>query len=361
MKSSVMALIKISSFSMCKVCEVTFLVILCLWFITSFMEEAVYGGDEDETGFSSRLFQSNHKNDKKRNFTCYNDDDPFSRKLFPDKILKDRGCEQRLPSVLVSGVKYCTTDLLTSILRHHPYLVFPKTRDVSYFSDFYDMGIKWYRRQMGFSIREQMNVDSSSSYFTHNLAPERISRELLDEVKVIVLFCDPVVRALRESKDIKVSQEELLKDMVVELEDGQTTEDHDIWGWSTSDLGGSSSNPVVINGLYINFLPTWYKYLPEENFFMLGEERLFNNTEEVLVRIEKFLKLPSFYESKIFRDPFLDVICLRTYDFNPFCFSQKKSEKAVAVAKTATEVQELQKFYEPYNQKLQKLFLVPVL
>ncbi|XP_071840722.1 heparan sulfate glucosamine 3-O-sulfotransferase 1-like [Apostichopus japonicus] len=362
-----MALIQISSFSMFKsrrhTLEIFVIFVVGVWFFTSVLEEALFSDDaDDDTAFYHRLFEGNFHDKRKRNFTCYNNDDPFSQDLFPAQLLEERGCEQRLPNVLIAGVKYCRTDVLTSLLRHHPYLAFPKlTTDVSYFNEFYDLGTQWYQSQVGYSIEDQLTVDASPSYFTDHEAPARIKSDLSNTTKIIVLFCDPVERALREIKDVRHDEFELLSDMEVRAEDLdnpfiRNDEQHDLT--LAEIFENNSSLKYIKNGIYVNFFYEWYQHLPPSAFFMLGEGRLFNETEKVLTKLETFLKVPSYFSSKIFRDPFQNVICIRNnFKFDSYCFSRDN----FLTRQNMTKLEKLRDFYRPYNDKLQKLFLVPVL
>lgn len=365
-----MALIQISSFSMSKsrvrLLEIIAIFVVGVWFFTSFFEGVFFSDDDggSDKSIYHRLFENSQQVKGRRNFTCYLNDDPSSQELFPVHLLKERRCEQRLPNVLIAGVKYCRTNILTSLLRHHPYLVFPKlSADVSYFGDYYDLGIKWYQRQMGFSIQEQLTVDVSPSYFTDVASPGRIRSELSNTTKIVILFCDPVDRALREIRDLRRDQFELLSDMEVEAQEAddpflRNDEQYDSALQEVFEGGSNSSLNVVSNGVYLNFFREWYKHFPPDTFFMLGEGRLLNDTEEVLTKLERFLQVPSHFTSKVFRDPFQDVICLRSdFKFDPYCFSRGD----FVTEQNTTRLKKLREYYRPFNEKLQKLFLVPVL
>ena len=101
------------------------------------------------------------------------------------------------PDFLGLGVQKGGTTSLDTMLRQHPDVLLPDRKELHYFSLHYSLGEAWYGGQFAAAQPGQCCGEITPYYLFHPLAPGRI-RDLLPEVKLIVMLRDPVERALSQ-------------------------------------------------------------------------------------------------------------------------------------------------------------------
>ena len=232
------------------------------------------------------------------NTTCYMNDDPFSRHVLPDKHLRERGCEKRLPVAVIIGSDHCRTDILSSYLRQHPYIVFPKSYTMQYFDKFFHLTQKWYKNQMPYTLEQQLTMETTSTYLAAAEVPSRMLQELKYDVKLIVVVCDPVLRSLREFTRQQDEETTWLQD--TEAEKVSPLNETYLSSISYSKGRFNTSNPLITNGAYIDLILNWMVHFPRKNFHIVNEDSLVFSPFRVLNKIENFLQIPRYFRFEDF-------------------------------------------------------------
>ncbi len=110
----------------------------------------------------------------------------------------------RLPSFLILGSQKAGTTSLYHILRKHPEIYMPDTKEVNYFfyESKYSRGIKYYKTFFENTPQGVKAIgEASPGYICHPLVPERIKRELPHIEKLIVTVRNPINRAFSQFTD----------------------------------------------------------------------------------------------------------------------------------------------------------------
>ena len=104
--------------------------------------------------------------------------------------------DQRIPDVLIIGVRKGGTSALLHILGHHPEIE-GTSGEVCYFSTTYKYkrGISWYIKQMPWSRKSQLTLEKCPNYFASVEAPQRI-KLASKNVKLILLIRNPLSRTI---------------------------------------------------------------------------------------------------------------------------------------------------------------------
>jgi hypothetical protein len=112
-----------------------------------------------------------------------------------------------LPNFLIIGAQKAGTTWLYDVLRMHPDIFLPDTKELSYFcqldSDgnqlnyFNQLDISWYKDFFAARTNETAIGEISPMYLCDEVAPERIAL-ILPSVKLIAVLRDPVERAVSE-------------------------------------------------------------------------------------------------------------------------------------------------------------------
>lgn len=113
---------------------------------------------------------------------------------------------QRLPQSIIIGARKCGTRALLEFLGIHSRVQI--ARDEVHFFDEdnkYDLGLDWYRRQMPFSLPEQMTIEKTPAYFVTDAAAHRI-RAMNASIKLIVIVRDPVTRLVSDYAQLNANK-----------------------------------------------------------------------------------------------------------------------------------------------------------
>ncbi len=110
----------------------------------------------------------------------------------------------QLPNFLIIGSQKAGTTSLYHVLRKHPEIYMPDTKEVNYFfyENKYSKGIEYYKNYFS-NVPQSVQVvgEASPGYICHPLVPERIKRDLPDIEKLIVTVRNPVDRAFSQFTD----------------------------------------------------------------------------------------------------------------------------------------------------------------
>ena len=199
-----------------------------------------------------------------------------------------------LPDFLIIGGLKCGTTSLYQYLCTHPQIHAAMRKELFYFDRFFDRGTYWYRSHfpMDFNHQNWLTGEASPHYIQHPLAAERI-RELMPNIKLIVLLRDPVLRLLSHYKhNVRNGWETLDFAAAMEAEESRVAQ----------TLKNTVDHPEAFEfdalkfsyfrkGLYADQLVRWYSVFPPAQILVLQSESLFRNPRAVVDQTLHFLGL----------------------------------------------------------------------
>ena len=189
-----------------------------------------------------------------------------------------------LPDFLVIGGQKCGTTALYAYLRWHPQITGPAWKEISYFDRHYGRGEAWYRGQFpsrpwlrltgGRSRRLPLVGEASPSYVLHPHAPARV-RELVPDVRLVVLLRDPVDRALSHyNHEVALGREPLSFEEALEREPERLDGELERLGDTSYFSHAWWDHTYLARGRYAEQLERWLAVFPREQLLVLASERL---------------------------------------------------------------------------------------
>jgi len=124
--------------------------------------------------------------------------------------------------------------------------------------------------------------EKSGGYFFHPEAPERV-RYVLPNAKFIVFFRNPIDRAYSH--------------WWMDFCKGRTNESFAQWIESCPSSPKGCS--YLVRGQYAQFLRPWFQKFPRDRFLLFSSEEMFNDTTQVLFKIENFLGVKHYDYSQV--------------------------------------------------------------
>ena len=191
----------------------------------------------------------------------------------------------------VVGGQRCGTTYLYRMLDGHPEIEMakPLRPEPKFFMDecLYRRGLPWYEEMFFSQDRIGVRGEKSTSYIESETAAARI-RESYPEAKIIMIFRDPVERAV---SNYWFSVQNGIEDLP--MEEAFRREEERRLHW---DDGRYSVCPFsyLQRGRYIDYLEMWRNHFPAQNIRVLVFERLVGSLEAVR-SVYEFLGVgPSF-------------------------------------------------------------------
>ena len=194
------------------------------------------------------------------------------------------------PGFLGLGVQKGGTTTLDALLRQHPGLALPRSKELQYFSLHYGLGDAWYAGQFAAARPEQCLGEITPYYIFHPLAAERI-HTLVPEVRLIVLLRDPVERALSQLfHSRRLGLEPLEPESALAAEPERMAEAE-----AVVLAGGRhrshQEHSYVSRSRYELQLARYEALFPAQQLLLLRSEDLFRSASEVWERLLQFLAL----------------------------------------------------------------------
>ncbi|XP_066582096.1 heparan sulfate glucosamine 3-O-sulfotransferase 6 [Prorops nasuta] len=257
-------------------------------------------------------------------------------------IMRERGPgpSRQLPSALIIGVKKGGTRALLEFLRLHPD-VRAAGSEVHFFDHHYAKGYRWYRRKMPPTLKGQVTMEKTPSYFITAEVPKRV-QHMNSRMKLIVVVRDPVTRAISDYTQVRSKRRNMPRFEELAFLNG-------------SRIVDTSWAPLRI-GVYARHLEKWLQYFPLSQFLFVSGERLIVDPVLEITRVQDFLALKR-------------VICEKHFYFNttkgfpcllksekrptPHCLGKNKGRNHPRIDPAAME--RLRDFYRPFNQRFYQL------
>lgn len=245
-----------------------------------------------------------------------------------------------LPGLLIIGAQKSGTTSLFRYLISHPQVLPGTVKEVRYFNAHSERGLHWYRshfplRHFGWSVaagREPITVDASTAYLFSSEAPARISNDLSD-ARFVALLRDPVDRAWSHYRhSVREGHEELGFGEALAQEETRITRYRSALAAGEPVFRTLSFHTYKARGRYVEQLERWFSAFDRDRFCILRSEALFADPQGVTNRVLSFLGM----------DP--------VQIGNPGAYNAGSTG-----AMSAAQREGLQKYFEPYNQRLYDL------
>ena len=233
------------------------------------------------------------------------------------------------PSFAIIGAQKCGTTSLYNYLIQHPLISSATKKEIHYFDNSANLkqGAKWYLSHFP-NIKPPKLTGEATPMLFRPEAPQKI-KKLYPNMKLIVLLRDPVARAFSNYKMCVGNgqeKESFEKALLLEDKREKAAKAAEIFHWPRFSYSK--------RGHYAQALKRWFKYFPKDQILVLIFEEFFADPPKNLNKVFKFLGVPKY--------------TLKTYEqFYPSALPDLKINKD-------TETK-LKKFYQPYNQELEKL------
>ena len=263
------------------------------------------------------------------------------------------GFRRRLPQVIMFGVKKCGTKALLTFLSQHPYIKTCKT-EIHFFDKYYENGLNWYRSQMPKSYPYQMTIEKSPRYFVTAQVPKRV-RQMSAKVKLLVIFRDPLQRAISDYVHIKARGRKAVNNKTFES----------LVFINNKNRTVNKDSELISTGMYPVHLKKWFKSFSRDQMHFIDGNSLIKNPSKELIDVQKFLKIPVVINEKSFVfNRAKQFYCVyknspqenkeRIKDnSNVICLGKSKGRPHPYVKPETMEV--LREFYKPYNEELRKM------
>ncbi len=217
------------------------------------------------------------------------------------------------PDFLIIGTQRGGTTSLYRYLERHPSIMpAVMNKGIHYFDTNFDKGSTWYRSNFPTTVakalrRYRTGVDrvvsgeGSPYYMFHPLAPRRI-KELLPDIKAIMMLRDPIARAHSHYQhEVARGFEELSFEDALEAEEARLSGEEDRM---LADPGYYSfhhqHHSYIARGLYIDQVRRWHRLFEPKDLLVVDSGAFFRDPDTEFHRVLRFLDL--------------DPISLRAYE-----------------------------------------------
>jgi hypothetical protein len=208
-----------------------------------------------------------------------------------------------LPDFLIVGFTKTATTTVFDVLRRHPLVAPPHSKQLHYFDYNFSEGPDWYARQFPSAVKRRLFAlrhgrpfltgEATPSYVDHPSAAERI-HEMLPDVRLIVQLRNPIDRAYSHYRmTVREGDEDLPFEAAVDAEEarlaGEVDRVRDDPGYRSLPLGRWS---YLRRGCYAEHLEPWLERFPREQLLVLTVDELQADWAGTIGRCWSFLGLP---------------------------------------------------------------------
>lgn len=180
------------------------------------------------------------------------------------------------PNFIGIGVQKCATSWLHETLNAHPAIFTSDTKEVEFFTAFYDRGYEWYESHFAEGGEAPARGETSPSYFYHPEAPARV-RAYRPEMKIIVIFRDPVRRAFSNHLH-ELRMRHLTSSRAFET--------------------GLANNPCYVEqGRYATHMARWVEAFPRTQILALLFEEITADPQSAVRQVYEFLGVDADFTS----------------------------------------------------------------
>ena len=241
--------------------------------------------------------------------------------------------ERRVPNFIIFGFSKCGTRAFIEFLSHHPDVA-SAGPEIDFFNQHYEEGLEWYRMRMPASDTSRVVVEKSSEYAYDFNTPQRI-REMNSTIKLMVLVCDPVRRAISEFTQWKENS----------LQNGKVEHPFEDYAIDVNTNKVLPSN-LIQRGCYSVYLKPWLQHFHRRQIFVADGDRFRKNPLPALKKVETFLGLEKYFDESLF------TFNANTGFYCPLgkCLGESKERPHPTIDPNILEA--VKNYYQPYNDQL---------
>ena len=204
----------------------------------------------------------------------------------------------KLPDAIVIGSKFSGATLLLDILKYHPQIAIANTTNFYNWPEVYRKGVEWYIGHLPSKRNGQVLIEKSVNMFSNQDAPARLKR-VESNMKLIVILRNPVERSYMEYLSLGNKGK------------GVATDGHTFKDSITNQHNRITiKNNFIRGSLYDVHLTNWFKYFNITQFLFLDHSQLLSRPFATLSRVERFLKIQSFFHKYSFVYNKEQMVCL---------------------------------------------------
>lgn len=272
----------------------------------------------------------------------------------PPPSLADRSA---FPRIFFIGFGKSGTRALYDTLLMHPQLQGP-IKEVRYFDIHYDKGLRWYLEQMP-SVEDGVVVmEKSPSYIIHPISAQRLleATEKLridpDTLKFVVMFRDPIQRAVSEYLEWKVDR------YIRQLQEGIYQESLPPFVKMVYDSNGQvnlAGMKPLNTSVYSVHLSKWIHYFSPSQLCYVDGDNFVRKPYQEVRSLESCLGIKRFFTTQNFvYVPQRGFYCFRETPHSAIkCENEAKGRPHPPLPKQV--LLDLKRAFQPYNDELQVL------
>ncbi len=206
------------------------------------------------------------------------------------------------PQFLIIGGQRCGTTSLFRYLEQHPSFVKPRTKEIHYFTRFFEKGDSWYAKQFPRDGRSllgahrkdggRMTAEASPAYLYSVRTPERC-HALLPDTKLVAILRDPVERAYSHFRhSVREGYESLEFEAALKQESSRIDGEKDRELTDTAYVSEALRKfSYMDRGLYSEQIGRWLQHYNREELLLLRSEDLFEQPSRTFARLLEFVGL----------------------------------------------------------------------
>lgn len=201
-----------------------------------------------------------------------------------------------LPDFIIIGAQKGGTTSLFSYLALHPQILPGIKKEINFFTLKYHKGLPWYKAHFPLKkSSEEITGEASPHYIFDEYAPERMS-QIVPQCKVIALLRNPVERAISHYfHAVRVNMENLPLREALLIEEERML---DIAKNPARKTVSYSHASYKKKGIYSEQIKHYLRYFPMAQILIIESERFFNNPDEVLKEVFRFLSVDESFQAK---------------------------------------------------------------
>jgi hypothetical protein len=198
---------------------------------------------------------------------------------------------------IIAGAQRCATTYLYRILAQHPEIemAYPVRPEPKFFliDSLFERGIKYYDRTF-FKNKEGawLRGEKSTSYMESEKTAIRIS-ECYPGAKIVFLLRDPISRAISNYQfSVENGFEQLpMEEAFLREEERRANYDH--------NRVSASPYAYLKRGRYVDYIKMYQRYFPQENIYVIIQERLVGSEPSVRALFSFLGVRPNFLPKRI--------------------------------------------------------------
>ncbi|XP_076844136.1 heparan sulfate glucosamine 3-O-sulfotransferase 1 [Brachyhypopomus gauderio] len=194
--------------------------------------------------------------------------------------LESQNRTQRLPGVLIIGVRKGGTRALIEMLSLHSHVAAAQN-EVHFFDwdSHYQQGLGWYASQMPHALPGQLTVEKTPAYFTCSKVPERVWN-MNPDVRLLLIVRDPVVRVLSDYTQVFHNH----------LQKGKRPPPLDALLLRAGQV--NAAYKAVNRSVYHEHMRRWLRLFPRRSLHVVDGDALVREPLAEMRAVERFLALP---------------------------------------------------------------------